>query len=119
VPAAAGVLAVDDASCERASELRKRLCQDFSGRTLAGFGGQRLSNRPMRREQCGRSVELCWPAITVVADSLFLGRLSLRSRFVEFLLRAWSRLCLSDRRAAFLYCLPLAVARRRAVQWAF
>jgi hypothetical protein len=71
VPAAAGVLAVDDAS-GRVNEWSKRLRQDFSGRSLAGFGGQRLSNRPMRREQCRRSVELCWPAITVVAEWLLL-----------------------------------------------
>jgi hypothetical protein len=58
-------------------------------RSLAGFGGQQLGNRPRQWQRCGRSVELCWPAITGEADSLFLGRWSLRSRSVEVLLRAW------------------------------
>jgi hypothetical protein len=57
-------------------------------RSLAGFGGQRLGSRPMRSIAV-RSVELYWPAITGGADSLLLGRWSLRSRSVEVLLWAW------------------------------
>jgi hypothetical protein len=42
-------------------------------RSLAGFSGQRLGSRPMRTIAVW-SVELCWPAITGVTDSLLLGR---------------------------------------------
>jgi hypothetical protein len=84
-PAAAGWLVgqrlgycrSDDVSCDgrRARERERAEVRPKSfWRSLAGFGGQRLGNRPMQRERCGRSVELCWPAITVVADSLLLGR---------------------------------------------
>jgi hypothetical protein len=71
------------AAGERARVLLKSFRQ-----SLAGFCGQRLGSRLMQSIAV-QLVELYWPAITGNADSLLLGWLSLRSRSVEVLLRAW------------------------------